>query len=404
MNISTTAPLASVANDGLLAGRELESDGELLEQWGDTLNRKDKIAFGWIDPDENGVDRAYRTGIIGADVESTIGVRTTPQPYPYPRLDTLADEDTFVEIPRRGIYDCPNIGRDSAKVVISVRDGACRIDLPCNNVEGDCEPCRHYWIDSAAHRFRHGLIGDTQLVITATGCQTPETTQQLITAIGRQLGPVRRCQVLTRSPQYTYDAHIVVTGSMPLPAVLEGIAARPGVSLEYRAVSGSDFKALLYSRHKMDAKRCPVRFLHWPKAVKADESATAEYAYNDGFVADARDVRDVRPLPWAHRPNLKIPRRERVKLREDRTAANVDYWLTGVDVSLGALVKLREDRRKGIRFKDDWRSCISAGTYDGPKALIRDLANAVDDAGMPLAVARKAMRWAATFIVEDVSL
>ena len=189
---------------------------------------------------------------------------------------------------------------------------------------------------------------------------------------------------------------------MPLPSVVEGIAARSGVSLEYRAVSESDFKALLHSRHKMDAKRCPVRFLHWPKAVKPDESATTEYAYNDGYVAEAKDVRDVRPLPWAHRPNLKIPRRQRVKLREDRTAANVDFWLTGVDVGLGALVQLRENRRKGIRSKDDYRACIVAGTYDGPKALIRDLANAVDDDGMPLTVARKAMRWAATFIVEDV--
>ena len=43
-------PDLGIANDGLLAGRELESDAELLAIWGDSLNRKDRLAFGWVDP------------------------------------------------------------------------------------------------------------------------------------------------------------------------------------------------------------------------------------------------------------------------------------------------------------------------------------------------------------------
>ena len=156
----------------------------------------------------------------------------------------------------------------------------------------------------------------------------------------RCLGPVRRAQVITRSPQYTYDAHIIVTGSMPLPMVLKAIADRPGVSIEYRPVADTDFKALLHSRSKMDAKRCPVRFLHWPKAVKADESAITEYAHNDGYVANAKDVRNVRTMRFERLASLKIPDKVRVRLRESRAVQNVDFWLTGIALDSNGAVEV----------------------------------------------------------------
>ena len=91
--------------------------------------------------------------LIRANVESTVGVYLRI-PYPYRRLDIAGDGDTFDAIPRRGIYACPNIGRDKARVVVSVRGGSYRIDLPCEDKDGDCLPCRQHWIDSAVARFR----------------------------------------------------------------------------------------------------------------------------------------------------------------------------------------------------------------------------------------------------------
>ena len=424
-----------IANDGLLAGRELESDAELIALgWlkptaadlfeGDELpaiypeddareraerlaawraerqakENADRLAWLAVFPeDRTAFELAADTGIIGADVESTVRVRNQETPFPYRQPDIAGDGDTFDAMPRSGIYECLHLGRDKAKVVLSVRGGSFRIDLACEDSEGDCPPCRQHWVDSAANRFRHGIIGDTQLLITATGCQTPEAAQLLITAIGRQLGPVRRCQVLSRTPDYTYGAHIVVTGAMPLPATLEGIVARSGVSAEYRAVSADDIKALLHSRSKMDGKRCPVRFLHWPKAVKAD-AATTTYAHNDGFVAAAMDVRGIPAMVYTRRKSLKIPESQRVRIRETEAATNAAIWLTGVALDLAGLLELRNARREGIRSKDDWQACIVAGTYDGPKALIRDLAAALDDDGLVSFAARKAMRRASTYI------
>ena len=337
--------------------------------------------------------------LIRANVESTVGVYLRI-PYPYRRLDIAGDGDTFDAIPRRGIYACPNIGRDKARVVVSVRGGSYRIDLPCEDKDGDCLPCRQHWIDSAVARFRRGLIGDTQLVITTTAHQTPQEAQKVVSAIGRQLGPVRRSQVLSRTLDYTYAAHIVVTGAMPLPWVLESIAARPGVAVEYRVVSDDDLKALLDSRSKVDGKRCPVLFLHWPTATPAD-AATTTYAHNDGYIAEAMDAKTIPAIVYTRRRSLKIPESQRVRLREYEAATNADIWLTGIALDLVELLKLRNARRAGIRSKNDWQDCIAAGTYDGPKALIRDLAAALDEDGLVSFTARKAMRRAATYIVDE---
>ena len=135
MNDSRTPYLASVANDGLLAGRELEEAAELLELYGDTLNRKDKIAFGWIDPDENGVDRAYRTGIIGGGDTKYVGcVTVLPDSQ-----DLTVTQPTYFDRPaipnnlrceRRGTWGMTTLPNAADKVIW----------LPC----GKCGPCREW--------------------------------------------------------------------------------------------------------------------------------------------------------------------------------------------------------------------------------------------------------------------
>ena len=83
-----------------------------------------------------------------------------------------------------------------------------------------------------------------------------------------------------------------------------------------------------------------MRFLHWPKAVKADDSATNDYAHNDGYVADAMDARSIPPMRIERRPSLKLPERQRVRLRESRAVRNVRYWLNGVVLDQGGLLTM----------------------------------------------------------------
>ena len=55
----------------------------------------------------------------------------------------------------------------------------------------------------------------------------------------------------------------------------------------------------------------------------------------------------------------------------------------------------------GIRSKNDWQAIASpAGTYDGPKALIRDLAAVLDDDGLVSFTGRACMRRAASYIAD----
>ena len=128
---NSTTHLASIAHDGLLAGPELESDADLLELYGDTLNRKDKIAFGWIDPDENGVDRAYRTGVIGGGNQESGGSVCYPTPQ-----ETETNETTRFspkpDKPRPLKCSNPQWGTGT-----DVFGGGYRIWRPCNK----CENC-----------------------------------------------------------------------------------------------------------------------------------------------------------------------------------------------------------------------------------------------------------------------
>ena len=99
-------PDLGIANDGLLAGRELESDAELLAIWGDSLNRKDRLAFGWVDPDESAIERANRTGRIGGKAEKTpIIDRTSDGESP------TVDNRGFLRIRKPKSLLCVNFGQ-----------------------------------------------------------------------------------------------------------------------------------------------------------------------------------------------------------------------------------------------------------------------------------------------------
>ena len=102
-------PDLGIANDGLLAGRELESDAELLANWGDTLNRKDRLAFGWVDPatDSRPTD-SYRLFNSRTQVSRHLGAIEYERCPEYAKFRlTGYDGDTTVKGRGCGASGCP---------------------------------------------------------------------------------------------------------------------------------------------------------------------------------------------------------------------------------------------------------------------------------------------------------
>ena len=96
--------LDAAADDGLLAGRELESDAELLKLPG--LSRRDKIQFGWVDPDEHAIERANRTRQIGGKAEKTPIIDRTSD-----RESRTVDNRGFLRIRKPKSLLCVNFGQ-----------------------------------------------------------------------------------------------------------------------------------------------------------------------------------------------------------------------------------------------------------------------------------------------------
>ena len=103
---------AAIANDGLLAGPELESDAELLATYGDGLSRSDRIQFGWIDaptdscPTDHGNSyRAFNSRTQPRRHLGEIEYERCPQYANFRRTDY--DGDTTVKGRGCGVSRCP---------------------------------------------------------------------------------------------------------------------------------------------------------------------------------------------------------------------------------------------------------------------------------------------------------
>ena len=129
-----------VAN-GPLDGPPVESDAEILATWGDGLSHRDKLQFGWIDPDESTVTTATRTGVIGGG---------PPKPLPIRPDAIIPPLGPLHKPPRASRFDCLAFGANEKHA--NLVDGS-HVSRPfaCR----ECQPCREWRVFKLMVRYRH---------------------------------------------------------------------------------------------------------------------------------------------------------------------------------------------------------------------------------------------------------
>ena len=210
MQNSIPSPLASLADDGLLGGSLVETDAEILALYGDTLDRKAKVAFGWIDPDENGVDRANRTGIIGGGdtkyVDCVTGVTEPGVTVTQPTFFERPSVPNNLRCERRGTWGMTTLPNAAGKVIW----------LPC----GKCGNCREWRKRLIARLYGVGkrtVKNETvnQTLIRVSGFASDDYTLpvEYAESLRRRVGG-KRLRLLRRGDDYmpelvvVYDAEI----------------------------------------------------------------------------------------------------------------------------------------------------------------------------------------------------
>ena len=371
MNTSTTPYLASVANDGLLAGRELEEDAELLELYGDTLNRKDKIAFGWIDPDENGVDRAYRTGIIGGSpttsgiesgasfeygvsIPEVVGSPVMPIRSPHPDMACSAFGSKF----------WMGNAADGRPVVVY---------LDCDGCDGCLKWRRHLNVVQFAH-----VCTKTATVVEIPQLATVDAARDVATRLSR-FTPGTRVGTLQRGDDYLWTLWIVcptlidhgpIADAMERWEILGTIVDRPVTPAEFssRCPLEKTAESTTETRANGEPKRRQlVRFYEWADYAVADPS----YRLSDGKVEDTPiddfGCEDTPLTPEeTRRSKLPIQHQQYLYARE---------WLPeGSRLNVGLWDDLVNALDTGDAAKAGELIATLKATYHGPTRLLRDAA------------------------------
>ena len=275
----------------------------------------------------------------------------------------------------------------------------------------DCDPCLANWQYRKRHRYEWETSGKPeQTIVAVSGLADDDAASVAAIAIGRA-GDGDRSVFLVRNPlTYHWDTAVVFHDAQ-LPKVclnIERGRERAGqqCTIATRLVTGAEIESTWVPSKRLTlGGHYPCRFVT-RDSMKVKER---EYEYNDGYICKASEVPD--DIPWQR--NAPIDQETHVyadaptdtngqrkaKLRA-RNRIHIRRWLTGVELDADALLSLRSVRRAG--GNGDWFACIAAGTYDGPKALIIDLARSLDADGMLSIDAPDAMRAASAYIAEVV--
>ena len=434
-NFTTHPTGGQLANDGILAGRELESDAEL-------------IALGWLKPtaadlfegdelsprypDDDAREDAERRAERNAERQAKLRAERDAWLACFPEdrtafelgLETGLIGGQTKKMVRLGIRDDTYISPTEPKSynppswsgAYCLRDDTVRVRLrsdvqivkTCFNC-GDCGPCVVQWRYRKRHRYEWGITGKPeQTVVIVSELDDDGVAADAAIAIGRA-GDGRRVVFLARNPStYYWQAVVIFADPQPVNVCLniERGRTRNGqqCSVETRQVLGTEIEQWLPTNKRSPDWHKPCRFVNWD----GSESVEREYQYGDGYVADAADVLEVpfetvAPLdseiqPYVDKPTDTNAKRT-AKLRA-RNRVHIRRWLTGVTLDIAALLLLRDARRQGQR--GDWFGCIESGTYHGPRALVIDLALALDDDGMVSLDTPDGLRLASSYITEGV--
>ena len=401
----------AAAHDGILAGRELESDAELLRKYGDGLNRKDKIAFGWIDPELSPKISADGTRLADLDTPVSRALATilkqladpefvylasltdrwrlvhetgrTPGPPTTSHIEKLATTDSIREViesapvePIRGHYPSLACRAFGAKWKLNLTsDGRLVVTyLDC----GTCESCLRWRQLLNVRRFQHVATG-TATVVEVPGHLTIDAARATATRLSR-FGSGARATTLQRDNDYEWTVFVV----WALPVDHDPIADAMGRwemvgSIVDRPVSPAEFEGRCplaktedsVAETRPDGKpkqRRLVLFHQWADYAEPE----CNYRLDDGTVEDTPiEKMDGESTPLTpeetRRSKLPIEHQQYLYMRE---------WLpVGSSINRGTWNDFVDSVDAGDSGRV-WALLTDGGmAYRGPTRALRDVAN-----------------------------
>ena len=136
----------------------VESDAEILELYGDSLSRRDRVQFGSTE-DMTGFELADLTGVIGGGPSKPLPIR--------PDAIISPDRPPLHKPPRADRFDCLAFGA-SCRHTLMVDGTGIATPLPC----GECQPDREWRVFKIMVRYRHRVDGSTRRILH--GARIPE--------------------------------------------------------------------------------------------------------------------------------------------------------------------------------------------------------------------------------------
>ena len=329
-----------VAN-GPLDGPPVESDAEILELYGDSLSRRDRVQFGSTE-DMTGFELADLTGVIGGGPSKPLPIR--------PDAIISPDRPPLREPPRADRFDCLAFGA-SCRHTLMVDGTGIATPLPC----GECSPCREWRVFKIMVRYRHG-IGEQQTIIRLLGFPGPDNARKWATKQGRRC-PETRITLLRRAADYRWECCIIYAAPLSDQAIAAIqrtlLAYDPWRAVETRPVTPGELLALLPRDACVEGlegiRRRTCVFTGWPDY----EEEPSDCAHDDGVVETGilNPQREPTPLPgWAKALEL-LP-------FEERSARHAEYWcdVASLDDYVGPSWLPRKTREY-LNGKALWREC-----------------------------------------------
>ena len=308
---------AIAAHDGLLGGGSVESDAELRDKYADSLSRRDKIQFGWVDPDEHAIERATREGRIGGAAQENVGCVTEYQ-------SEYVTQPTYFDLPK--IPDslrCLALGATNGYTTLP--DGRGKVlHLPC----GKCEHCRQWRRRLIALRYGLGK-GRIQTLIRVGGFASDDYTLPVAVAesMRRRVGG-KRLRLLRRDDDYlpelvlVYDCEIDdrARGLIHVDLIRKGLQGSTWVGpvTDAMVYALADSEPTRLGKRRESERRTPAdhdsiaretaHFTNWQKWAEPEH----DYVYADvAITTDDPDPPEPTPITSLEKTLKRLPPVER---------------------------------------------------------------------------------------------
>ena len=331
-----------IAANGPLDGLPVESDAEILELYGDSLSRRDRVQFGSTE-DMTGFELADLTGVIGGGPSKPLPIR--------PDAIISPDRPPLTKPPRADRFDCLAFGA-SCRHTLMVDGTGIATPLPC----GKCQPCREWRVFKIMVRYRH-RVSHTHGIVSVKGFPNVDKARSWGTRQARR-APHPRVTFLIRQSDYRWECLILYAD--PLTAHELSLTRKSWSRLneDGRVMNGECAPGAFQQLVPRDAcveglegiRRRTCVFTGWPDY----EEEPSDHLHDDGYTETGimQTQREPTPLPgWAQmRASLPL---------EERAALNAADWcaVETLDEYMGPSA-LRQDAHDWLMGKvGPWREC-----------------------------------------------